>query len=69
MYNWPWPALTRRGTRTNWIAVLPDWQTDLALANDGTICRFGEPRADNRIELLARSRRVTWSVNLLDAAK
>ena len=69
LYNWPLPPLEQRGKRTDWIAVMLDWDSDLALANDGTLCRFGEPSPNSRVELLARTRRATWSVNVLDAAQ
>lgn len=68
-YNWPLPKLVQLGRRTDWIAVKADWETDLALAKDGTICRFGDVSSRHQIELLAPTRRVTWSLNLLDAAK
>ena len=68
-YNGPLPKLVRLGKRTDWIAVMSDWQVDLALAKDGTICRFGELTPDDREQLLAPTRRVTWSLNLLDAAR
>jgi hypothetical protein len=58
----------RLGDRTDWIAVSKDWNSLLALARDGTICRFGEPDLEPKPELLAPTRRVTWSLNLLDAA-
>ena len=48
---------------------MSDWGVDVALAKDGTLCRFGEPRLSPGLELLAPTRRVTWSLNLLDAAK
>jgi len=57
----------RLGDRTDWIAVSKDWNSLLALARDGTMCRFGEPDVEPRLELLAPTRRVTWSLNLLDA--
>lgn len=68
-YSWPLPKLAQLGKRTDWIAVKADWETDLALAKDGTICRFGGMSSRHEIELLAPTRRVTWSFNLLDAAK
>jgi alpha-tubulin suppressor-like RCC1 family protein len=69
LYNWPLPTLAQLGKRTDWIAVWSDWEADLALAKDGTICRFGDQTSGSRMELLAPTRRVTWSLNLLDAAK
>jgi len=48
--------------------VMSDWGSDVALARDGTLCRFGEP-SFTRIQLLAPSRRVTWRLNLLEAEK
>jgi alpha-tubulin suppressor-like RCC1 family protein len=69
LYNSPLPPLAQLGKRNDWIAVMSDWEADVALARDGTICRFGEPRLRPGFELLAPTRRVTWSLNLLDAAK
>lgn len=71
-YNWPLPKLVQLGKRTDWMAVKSDWEADLALAKDGTLCRFGDlssRREISEIRLLAPTRRVTWSLNLLDAAK
>jgi len=68
-YSWPLPKLVQLGKRTDWIAVKSDWQEDLALSKDGTICRFGGMSSRHEIGLLAPTRRVTWSLNLLDAAK
>ncbi|MEI2723805.1 MAG: hypothetical protein V9H26_09785 [Verrucomicrobiota bacterium] len=68
-YNWPLPKLAQLGKRTDWIAVKSEWEADLALSKDGTICRFGGMSSRHEIELLAPTRRVTWSLNLLDAAK
>jgi len=67
--NDPVPLYREFGRRTDWIAIAVEWDSILALAKDGTICRFGEPfRPRPWRELLAPIRRVTWSVNLLDAA-
>lgn len=60
---------TRLGHRKDWIAVYQEQSSLFALARDGTLCRFGRPRSDWRRELLAPTRRVTWSVNVLDAAR
>lgn len=68
-YNLPLPKLAQLGQRTDWIAVRPDWEADFALAKDGTLCRFGNQTLFERMELLAPTRRVTWSINLLDATK
>jgi len=68
-YNLPLPKLAQLGKRTDWIAVRSDWEADLALANDGTLCRFGDQTLFERMELLAPTRRVTWSINLLDATR
>ena len=68
-YHWPLPRLVQLGRRTDWIAVKADWETDLALAKDSTLCRFGDRSARRELSLLAPTRRVTWSLNLLDAAK
>lgn len=67
-YNWPLATMARRGRRSDWLAVMSDWTTDVALAKDGTLCQFGEMVNEPRLELLARTRRAIWSVNLLDAA-
>ena len=68
--NAPIPLYREFGKRTDWIAVAIEWDSVLALAKDGTICRFGEPfKPRPWSELLAPIRRVTWSINLLDAAK
>jgi alpha-tubulin suppressor-like RCC1 family protein len=67
-YNSP-PAPEQLGKRNDWIAVMSDWEADVALAKDGTICRFGEPPLSPGLGLLAPTRRVTWRLNLLDAAK
>lgn len=57
------------GHRTDWIAVTIERDSILALAKDGTLCRFGESfRPHPGLELLAPLRHVTWSVNVLDAA-
>ena len=57
------------GHHTDWIAVTIERDSILALAKDGTLCRFGESfRPNPWRELLAPIRRVTWSVNVLDAA-
>ena len=40
--------------------VIPRWQ-EMA-----TLCRFDEPKSDWRQKLLAPTRRITWSVNVLD---
>lgn len=68
-YNEPLAKLAQLGRRTDWLAVKSDWAADLARANDGTLCRFGDLASDHRMELLAPTRRVTGSLNLLDAAK
>ncbi len=62
-------APRRLGRRTDWVAIVADWNSTLALGRDGTICRFGEPTLGPKPELLAPTRRVTWSLNLLDAAE
>jgi hypothetical protein len=60
----------RLGQRTDWLAApREDWNCVLALARDGTLCRFGKSRPSDLEELLAPTRRVTWSVNVLDSAK
>jgi alpha-tubulin suppressor-like RCC1 family protein len=68
-YNWPLPKLSQLGRRNDWIAVKADRDYDLALAKDGTICRFGEPHFTSKLNLLASTRRVTWSINVLDGEK
>lgn len=68
-YNLPLPKLAQLGQRTDWIAVRADWEGVFALAKDGTLCRFGNQTFSERMELLAPTRRVTWSINLLDATK
>ncbi len=57
------------GRRTDWVAIVADWNSTLALGRDGTICRFGAPTLEPKPELLAPTRRVTWSLNLLDEAE
>jgi len=57
------------GERTDWVAVSKDWDSVLAVGKDGTICRFGKPTLGPNLELLAPTRRVTWHLNLLDAAR
>ena len=71
LFSEPLPKLAQLGKRSDWIAVeSANWEGDFALAKDGTLCRFGEPTSGyQRMELLAPTRRVTWSLNLLDAAK
>lgn len=59
----------RLGHRKDWMAVHQVQDSLLALTRDGMLCRFGRPRSDWRRELLAPTRRVTWSVNVLDAAR
>jgi len=59
----------RLGQRTDWVAVSREWNSLLALARDGTICRFGESDFEPKPNLLAPTRRVTCSLNLLDAAR
>jgi alpha-tubulin suppressor-like RCC1 family protein len=59
----------RFGERTDWVAVSRDWDSVLALAKDGSICRFGTPDLGPELGLLAPTRSVTWSLNLLDASK
>lgn len=60
--------LKQLGKRTDWIAVSMEWNAVLALAQDGTVCRFGEA-IEQAPGLLAPTRRVTWSLNLPEAAK
>jgi len=67
-------APVRLGKRTDWIAIsmlraTMRGEAILTLAKDGTICRFGDVSWLRSLELLAPARRVTWSVNVLDAAK
>jgi len=68
-WNEPILPLKQVGQRTDWIAVTIEGDSTLALAKDGALCRFGETlRPDPYQHLLAPLRRVTWSVNVLDAA-
>lgn len=61
-------GMEQAGGRTDWVAAARGWRSVVALAKDGTVCRFGEePRSE--IELLAPTRRVTWSADVLSAAK
>jgi alpha-tubulin suppressor-like RCC1 family protein len=57
------------GKRSDWIALLARGETIIALAKDGTLCRFGKKSWSPQQELLAPTRRVTWNVNVLEAAK
>lgn len=57
------------GSRNDWIAVRTYGDTVFALAKDGMLCRFGDEAFSNEPKLTAPPRRVTWSVNVLDAAK
>ncbi len=56
----------RLGHRKDWIAVYQEQGSLFALARDGTLCRFDEPKSDWRQKLLAPTRRITWSVNVLN---
>jgi hypothetical protein len=57
------------GVRTDWIALHVHYPEGFyALASDGTLHCFGE-ESTYRAKLTRPTRRVTWSVNLLDAAQ
>ena len=56
------------GERHDWIAVRCYYETTYALARDGTLCRFGDENYGGP-ELTRPTRRVTWSVNVLDSVK
>jgi hypothetical protein len=63
------PLSVRLGNRTDWLAEAYEWPAVIALAKDGTVCRFGKSFYSDDLEnLLAPTRRCTWSVNLLDSA-
>lgn len=64
----PAERLAQVGRRNDWIAITKEFDAVLALAKDGTVCRFGEAYPSEG-RLLAPTRRVTWSLNLLKAAK
>jgi len=59
---------TQLGQRNDWIAIAQEWSANLALAKDGTICRFGKAWSSD-LQLLAPTRRVTWTLDVLAAAK
>lgn len=63
-----WSNLRRVGNRSDWIAVAKHGNSILALAKDGTFCIFGEPW-QHQGQLLASTRRVTWSANVLESPK
>lgn len=63
------PPLEPIGTRTDWIAARIYGDAVYALAKDGTLCRFGEESYGNEPKLTGPTRRVTWSLNVLDSAK
>jgi len=59
--------LERVGRRSDWIAATQRGEEILALAKDGSLCRFNNNPSRSHGTLLAPTRRATWSVNLLDA--
>ncbi len=61
------PELERVGRRSDWIAATQHGEEILALAKDGTLCRFSNNQHPSYGTLLAPTRRATWSINLLDA--
>jgi hypothetical protein len=66
----PRPEPSPIGSRNDWIAVRTYYGDNVfALAKDGTLCRFGDDPFSRDARLTAPSRRVTWSVNVLDAMK
>jgi ABC-type transport system involved in multi-copper enzyme maturation permease subunit len=61
------PAVWRRSTYADWIAVADLGEGPVALAADGTLCAWNTPR--NQGGLLAPTRKALWSLNILDATK